>query len=279
MHISIITPVYNGESVISDAMQSMSKQSHSNWEWIIVNDGSSDKTGEILKSFNDSRIKIIHQPNRGASLARNRALEVAKGDYITFLDADDVLPSDALAVRCAKLMNNHNVDLVHGGVKITMNGKTLRRYRADLTPGPLLGRLARLEEGVFFGVNYMVRSSKIGGARFIPGLTHSEDLLFYLKLAHDNDLQYCAVDREVYEYRIRDGSAMSNINGLENGYLELLKRSQEMGRIDVSDLRAQRKRVQSILFRSWLRKGKPLRAASAIVKVHRLCTPCIRAKR
>ena len=91
--VSIITPTYNSEKFIADAIQSVQKQSYANWEMIIVDDCSSDKTVEVIQNMmeDDQRIHLIQlHKNSGASKARNEAIKSIQGDYMTFLDADDI---------------------------------------------------------------------------------------------------------------------------------------------------------------------------------------------
>jgi glycosyltransferase involved in cell wall biosynthesis len=96
--ISVILPVYNNEEYITKSVESVLEQSFSDFELIIVDDGSTDSTSEILDSFTDSRIRLIRQPNQGPGAARNNALEIALGDYIMYLDSDDWFSPDALEV-------------------------------------------------------------------------------------------------------------------------------------------------------------------------------------
>ena len=107
--VSIITPVYNYERYIAEAMESVLAQTYSNWEMIIVDDRSSDNSPEIVKKYakKDHRIKLIELPeNLGAAMARNRALEHAKGRYIAFLDSDDIWDNSKLAKQIAFMQKN-----------------------------------------------------------------------------------------------------------------------------------------------------------------------------
>ena len=242
----------------------------SDWEMIIVNDGSTDDTAAILDAQNDPRIRVIHQPNGGVSAARNTALDVVKGQYVTFLDADDRLPPDALAIRARFFADHPDVDIVNGGVSITRGGRVVQQYRPDLQQGPFATRLARLEEGVFMGLFYMLRVDRIGKHRFPVGISHCEDMIFFLTLAQSVGLIYGAVADTVYEYRITPGSAMSNLYGLESGYLEFLRVSAELGGIDAATRKYQLRRVSQVLFRSWLRRGRPIRALQSVFRAHRV---------
>lgn len=250
-----------------EAARSVLAQSRGDWEWIIINDGSTDETAALLGGIADPRIQVIHQANAGASAARNVGLDHAQGEYITFLDADDLLPPAALELRAAYLDAQPDVDIVNGGVRVTSQGCLLRHYLPDLQDGPLLDRLTRLQEGVFFSVNYMLRRACIDDHRFPEGISHCEDLIFFLTLAHDKALRYGAIRDTVYDYRVQPASAMSNLDGIERGYLELIRRSHALSGLSPATRHAQIQRVRRILARSWLRRLRPDRAAKALLKL------------
>ncbi|SNV05615.1 Hyaluronan synthase [Megamonas hypermegale] len=96
MKISVIIPAYNGEKYIKRCINSIKKQTFYNWEIILIDDGSKDKTGIICDAYalEDNRIKVIHKANGGASSARNLGIDKATGDYITFIDCDDWVEED-----------------------------------------------------------------------------------------------------------------------------------------------------------------------------------------
>jgi glycosyltransferase involved in cell wall biosynthesis len=96
MKISVILPVFNEEKYIAQAIESVLSQSLEDFELIIVNDGSTDNTLNIINSYSDTRIKLINQSNQGPGASRNSALKIASGDYIMFLDGDDYYCRDAL---------------------------------------------------------------------------------------------------------------------------------------------------------------------------------------
>lgn len=106
MIVSIIIPCYNSSRYIGEAIDSVLAQTHTLFELILVNDGSTDETEIIIRSYTDSRIRYIYQPNRGQSAASNAGIAAAKGDYIKFLDADDVLHPDHLAAQLAVLKDD-----------------------------------------------------------------------------------------------------------------------------------------------------------------------------
>lgn len=118
MKISVIVPVYNSEDNISRCIESVLKQSYTNIELILVNDGSKDLSGEICEAYAklDNRIKVVHKKNGGVSSARNLGIKISTGEYIQFIDSDDYIDID----MCEKLINKmiiSDADLVVCGYK------------------------------------------------------------------------------------------------------------------------------------------------------------------
>ncbi|MGN9056326.1 glycosyltransferase family 2 protein [Bariatricus sp. HCP28S3_A7] len=116
MKFSVVVPVYNAEKNIRATIESVRGQSYENWELILVNDGSTDGSGDICNEYagRDARIKPFHRENVGVSRSRNFGIETATGDYIIFLDSDDLLVPDALEAYDKKL-SAHPVDLIISG--------------------------------------------------------------------------------------------------------------------------------------------------------------------
>ena len=110
--ISVITTVYNGEKYISMAVKSVLNQTHDNFEYIIVNDGSNDATAEILDGLSDKRLKILHTPRLGRAKALNLSVRNSSGDYIAVLDADDVCLPDRLRLQADFLNSYPDVGLL-----------------------------------------------------------------------------------------------------------------------------------------------------------------------
>ena len=101
--ISIITPCYNAASFLKEALSSVLAQTYQRFEWILVNDGSTDETEAIIHSCNDTRIRYYKQENKGQCAASNFGLNMAKGDYIKFFDADDVMNAQHLEAQLKRL--------------------------------------------------------------------------------------------------------------------------------------------------------------------------------
>lgn len=122
--ISVIIPLYNKEAIIERSVQSVLNQSFANFELIIVNDGSTDNSFEIVKSIQDKRIVLINQPNGGPSKARNTGIKAANSDWIVFLDADDELLPEALMLFWEASAKNPTCDIFCGEV-LSRKGGTI----------------------------------------------------------------------------------------------------------------------------------------------------------
>ncbi len=110
--VSVIVPVYNTEKYLKECLNSILSQSYSDFEIIVVNDGSTDNSFSIISEFskNDNRIKVVDKPNGGLSSARNEGLKIATGDYIMFVDSDDTILKDALKIA-VKSIEKSNADV------------------------------------------------------------------------------------------------------------------------------------------------------------------------
>lgn len=266
--ISIIMPAYNAEKYINDAIKSILEQSYDNWELLIINDGSTDTTEIIINSFSDSRIYLISQENKGVSAARNAGLSRISGKYITFLDSDDILPFKSLEVRVDYLELHPEINLVDGVgiVKDNSLETTLRVHNPSYT-GDLLPPLVKLDSKVFLTYCYMFRREVLGIIRFEEDMTHSEDIFFFMSLANRTNIQYGFVSEPVFIYRVGHDSAMKNLDGLEKGYLLLIKKVSKLSNVSLNQLLFLRLRIARILFLTWLREKNIYRAFNSLISI------------
>ncbi len=129
-------PVYNGEQYLRQAIDSTIAQSYSTWELIVVDDGSTDSSAAIVKSFTDPRIRYSYQDNRGQAAALNRGLNLAQGEFITTLDADDWLPADSLLDRAVYLSQHPEYGVVYAdGYYCNAAGETILRFSEHMPAG------------------------------------------------------------------------------------------------------------------------------------------------
>lgn len=115
--ISVIITAYNGERYLSEAIESVLSQESVNVEIIIVDDGSSDNTATIIKKYQSSHLRALFQTNQGQGAAYNHALQYANGDFVAFLDQDDIYPSNKLFLQSNILKSSPDIDMVFGYVE------------------------------------------------------------------------------------------------------------------------------------------------------------------
>lgn len=203
--VSIVVPVYKVEKQISRCIESILTQTHQNLELILVNDGSPDNSGAICDAYaqKDSRITVIHKENGGVSTARNAGIEQAQGKYLFFVDSDDWIEPDHVAM----LLPVGNEDCVYGGTKFYVNG-IFREER------PMPSVLVNSEEWLsdylhftsrgltLFFIHPCYKMSIINNhhIRFRTGLHISEDGLFNLDyMKHCSSIRYTSACTYCYE--------------------------------------------------------------------------------
>ncbi len=268
--ISIITSTFNNQETIEESWASVEGQTYENWEWIVVNDGSTDGTHEILSKIRDARIKVLHlKENMGVSNGRNHALKMAKGDFICFLDGDDILPKCSLSSRVEKFATNEKIEFVDGQVLSFREhvSNVTHRYQPDFIGDPLV-ELLSLSGSVFRGNTWMIKVKRDKDYRFQSDLKHGEDLLFQVRLADGG--WYSFTEKPVLYYRQHRKSAMNNLAGLENGYLRIYDELKMIPHVSVLLIEKYRTRAQSIMVRSFLKTGKAIKAFKSWIKFNNL---------
>lgn len=217
--VSVIMPAYNAERFIQESINSVLNQTLENWELLIIDDGSTDETCNLVGGYSDSRIKLLRSDHGGVCKARNRGLQLCVGTYLCFLDADDVLTNNSLLCRAKMLDHNSELEFVDG--KISIMDKGFENKVGEFLPsyqGNPLCELLRFRSSCFFGPSWMIRINETKTYAFNENITHAEDLLFYLTIC-DSKSYYSYTNETILKYRKHPGSAMSNIQGMENGLL------------------------------------------------------------
>ncbi len=181
--VSVVIPVYNCDRYIVQAVESILNQTYSAYEVIVIDDGSQDNTYHVLKPYKH-KIRYVYQENQGVSVARNHGIELSHGEFVAFLDADDVFLPDKLATQLAVFLAHPNLDIVQSGWRrVNQNGETL----IDVEPWEQVPQLdleswLRWKPFGTMGTLMFRRESlqQVGG--FEPGLTHAEDVDLILRL-------------------------------------------------------------------------------------------------
>lgn len=217
--VSVLIPAWNVAPWIGECLCSVLSQSVADFECIVVDDGSTDDTARVVQSFGDPRIRLIRQENRGECMARNRAMEEAKGRFVAFLDADDYWDLCFLEKLLAVFEANPEVDLAFCGWSMFMDGTGLRK-RQPWTNVHATGNVwyDMLLDAVFCMGAWMVKRDAIPfGMNFLPGIPVGGDRDFLLRLlAHIyTDRQHTALgipDRLLW-YRQRSSSSVRQAEG------------------------------------------------------------------
>lgn len=251
--VSIIMPFYNAEHFLKNSINSVLEQDYPNWELLIVNDGSPDKGAEIVKSFSDQRIKLYEQENKGVSAARNLALSQMTGAFFCYLDADDILPPKSLRSRLEVFWNDPALSFVDGKVEKWNDDFSIKL--GEWSPGIFgnpLEDLVKLGGHSFFGPTWMIRRSD-QSYQMKEGLTHGEDLLFYMSLSRSEDARYGFTNDLILKYRVHKDSAMRNLEKLESGYRIIQKEIESWPEVLEKWRKQYNKRFHRILFLSYIR--------------------------
>ena len=186
--VSIIIPVYNAGKYLEESLGSVLKQSYRNLEIICVNDGSTDDSPEILRKFkqDDSRIRIISRENQGAGVARNCGLENAKGEFVLFFDADDILKEKAIR-KLVRIATKNNTDVILFGyckftenevIHVDFSAKTLKvPINKVISPEEAADRLFQADHGMPWNKFYKLSFLHDSGVQF-QNLKNTEDEYF-----------------------------------------------------------------------------------------------------
>ncbi len=216
--ISIIIPVYNAEDYLDRCLDSVLDQSFMSFEVILVDDGSNDSSPLICDRYSatDSRFRTIHKKNGGVSSARNAGMNLAKGEYLMFMDADDALLPDALERMMEGVVDE---DVIVGGYTRFIGGvpekevhpKKNRSYRGEDMACFFEDNIRRNSEMIDAPRAKMFRRRTVGDLRFCEDLSYAEDKIFVLTyLASCQSAHTC--DVPVYAYHIRPGSLGSDVS-------------------------------------------------------------------
>ena len=190
-YITIIIPVYNCGKLIPACIDSIRFQTVSNWRLIIVDDGSTDDTGEIVDRYmdKDNRIEVFHQENAGPGAARNKGVEKCQTRWLTFVDADDILESDYLQNFHVEELEDDSCLSVQGYKRVDIKGRFLgEQYNlpTKIYSGSLFMERAFKECGLFMygqsiGKLYNKNIIEVNNLRIATDFNLSEDHLFFLQ--------------------------------------------------------------------------------------------------
>lgn len=201
--VSVNIPVYNDEKYIRETLNSALSQTYKELEVVIVDDGSTDRTAEIIRSYRDPRIKYHYQPNQGIGAARNKALELSSGKYIAFLDHDDLWLPKKLEKQIALFEKNPELGLVFCDT-IFFNEKG-DLYNIYKTRKPPRGNVFKhLLDWYFLSCETVVIKKDVlkNIGHFSPHMMMAEEYDLFLRIAYKYSIDY--VDEPLAKYRIHE---------------------------------------------------------------------------
>jgi glycosyltransferase involved in cell wall biosynthesis len=228
--VSVIMPAYNVAPYIGAAIESVCAQTMSDWELLVVDDGSTDNTRAIAQTYvaMDSRVRLFHHANLGISGARNRALREATGEFLAILDSDDFWEPQYLTTQLGVFSRHPEVDIVTGNAWYLggrRNGLPTRPW-PDFRPPPTLSEILSDDECIFI-MTIMRRRvyDTIGG--FDERLRSNEDFDFWARAALAG-FSFWRNDEPLGHYRRRHDSVSANHLGMVNGVLKVCDKLRPM---------------------------------------------------
>ncbi len=212
--VSVVIPMFNAAATVGETIGSLRRQTMSDWEAVVVDDGSRDEGAGVVEDLagGDGRVRLARQENRGLAAARNRGLELAAGRYVAFLDADDWLAPEGLErlvdgaerCRCDGACGAYELRDEAGrglGVEVEPPGAG--------APGGIVGLDELLDGNRFATHSHLVRRDALRGERFDGAYRGVEDFDLWLRLA-GRGVRWATVDEVVGAYRVRRGSMSKN---------------------------------------------------------------------
>jgi glycosyltransferase involved in cell wall biosynthesis len=222
--ISVIIPVYNGEETIRETIESVLKQVCTDFELIVINDGSTDATLARIERIKDSRLKVFSYPNAGQAVSRNRGISHALGEYISFIDADDLWTPDKLETQLKALQDNPQAAVAYSWTKcIDESGQYSRRGSHISVTGDVYGKLL-LIDFIENGSNPLIRAqaiAEVGG--FDETMVPSEDRDLWLRLAAR--YHFVAVPSPQILYRQSVNSESANVLRMEAASVRVIEQA------------------------------------------------------
>jgi glycosyltransferase involved in cell wall biosynthesis len=243
--VSVLMPVYNGEAFIRQSIECILNQTYSDFEFIIVNDGSTDKTLDIINSFNDQRIILINQQNSGVAKALNKGLKHSSGKYIARLDADDLCTPDRLEIQLNFIKNNPEYIAIGSDVNyIDEEGNFIFRYynpayEYEEIKKNILGCCPFVHSSVIFLKQPVI---EIGG---YPEKAHSfEDHLLWAKIIKHGKIYN--MKNVLVSYRFNISSVTIDEKDRDKTFLSIKQKAIETGEITEEEEQQLLKSIKSI---------------------------------
>lgn len=222
--VSVIIPVYNGEKTIRETIFSVLNQTYKNIELIVINDGSLDLTLNVIYTIKDSRLKVFSYEKSGVSTSRNRGIERASGQFISFLDADDIWTPEKVEKQLKALQANPQASVAYSWVDYIDENGDFFRHGNHITMNGNAYKKMLIQNILENGSNPLIRrQALINVGNFDPSLKFAEDWDMWLRLASRYDF-VTVPDADVL-YRMSFSSVSTNVLEMEKACLKFIEKS------------------------------------------------------
>lgn len=230
MLVTIGLPVYNAEKYIDKAIRSILSQTYKNWELIIVDDGSSDRSIEIARSYDDSRI-IIYSDGKNKKLpARlNEVVQRANGDFIARMDADDIIAPNKIEMQVNYLLENKEIDLVSTGLCSISNNDEVLGVRVYKNRELSIDEVLLGQSGIVHAA-VLARKSWFERHLYSSNYPRAEDYELWARSVVEHDLNYYLIEEPLYYYREDGNISLDNLLTAYDSQISLIKYMKYRGR-------------------------------------------------
>lgn len=232
--VTVLMPVYNGEKFLKEAIDSILNQTFTDFEFLIVNDGSTDGTEAIILSYNDPRIKLITQPNGGVAKALNTGLKQASGKYIARMDADDFSTPERLQIQYDFLQQNPGYILIGSDVNyISEEGEFIFRYINPAYTHEQLKNVIYQDCSFVHSTVFFVKEIAISLGGY-PERAHSfEDHLLWTKFIREGKI--CNLEMVLGSYRFNVSSVTIDEKDMDKNFLRIKRKALQTGELSIED--------------------------------------------
>ena len=249
LDVSVVIPVYNTGKILLETIDSVLNQTFIEFEIILVNDGSTDETTlNILNTISDSRIKVIHQVNSGVAIARNQGIKEAKGNYIAFLDHDDLFGKNKLKKLYDIISSSSNIVIAYSG--ISSFGEKINRF-CNLKPVVGNKLLKFLERNWIYSTSCIIINKKIietHQIQFDRECVPCDDWDFYIQCAIHGDI--VGIEDILTFYRVHSNNQSSNQIKMYLAGIKVSRKYLEKINSDLLGLNVSKLRLKVALFKS-----------------------------
>jgi glycosyltransferase involved in cell wall biosynthesis len=222
MKISVIVPCYNQVEYLKECIYSIFSQTYSNYEIIIINDGSTDGTDELVTSLTNifNQVKYVKQNNQGLGATRNKGLDIAQGDYIQFLDADDYVSENKFNTAIQAFINDPQLDIAYSQYVCFQDGDPDKKWtysRVELMDPPIVDLITEWERALSIPVHcFLFKREIINNSRFDITLPNHEDWEFHLTIASKTPSYSYTPEATAY-YRMKKVAMSQNKELMKDG--------------------------------------------------------------